>query len=78
LLYTGDDIIQSGYAPEELDERRSPFTGVQNEQPPKVIQGNDFEKWFEDFKKAFITTSFSLVPKNPLAVAFSQVISYAH
>jgi hypothetical protein len=64
LLYKGEDIERSGYTEEELDARLQPFTGAQNEQRPVVIQGSDLEKLLEDFKNAFVVSSFSfIIPK---------------
>lgn len=64
LLYRGEDIERSGYTEEELDTRLRPFTGAQNEQRPIVIQGDDLEKLLEDFKRAFVVSSFSfIIPK---------------
>jgi hypothetical protein len=61
LLYRGDDIRRSNYTEEELEARLQPFTGSQNEQRPVVIQGDNLEKLLEDFKNAFVMTSFSFV-----------------
>jgi hypothetical protein len=64
LLYRGEDIEKSGYTEDELDERLRPFTGAQNEQRPAVIQGDDLNKLLDDFKKAFVVSSFSfIIPK---------------
>ena len=64
LLYRGDDIEKSGYTEEELEIKLRPFTGSQNEQRPGVIQGNNLDKLLEDFKNAFVVTSFSfIIPK---------------
>jgi hypothetical protein len=64
LLYRGDDITKSDYTEDELEAQMRPFTGAQNEQYPPVIQGSDLEKLLDDFKKAFVVSSFSfIIPK---------------
>lgn len=61
ILYKGEDILKSGYTDEELVAKLDPLIGAQNEERPKLILGDNFDKLLIDFQNTFMVTSFSFV-----------------